>query len=272
MRVDRLCNSNLNAKNLSKAINEHAISLIDYHIGLQHLELANFAAIDQEVRLSLIKHNVLLRPGCKERLHLPRNEMGRGLHSVEMKSECMLFQPWKTLEKYKNISSRIAAILKVEEQEKTQLSLIKNYLRLRYSLEDVSVKSVINAQRNSLYGKINNKKLYEKLYRARLNDQINLKDFSTWMTHGNNNPCAEALYFHIKIEIFSGENPLIHASIVAKKKKTIDHLATGCDRILGHNYTQRNNEVLRCIHLLLMNKYGFKKTKKLRSHSVQEIV
>ncbi|KAF7679732.1 hypothetical protein TCON_2473 [Astathelohania contejeani] len=74
-----------------------------------------------------------------------------------------------------------------------------------------------------------------------------------------------------KTEMFSGEKPLLHAIIVARQKKTIDHLATGCDRILDHDYTQRHNEVLRCIYLLLMNKYGFKKTKKLRSHSVQEI-
>ncbi|KAF7682872.1 hypothetical protein TCON_1912 [Astathelohania contejeani] len=155
--VDRLCNSNLNAKNLFKAINEHAISLINYHIGLQHLEPADFAAIDQEVRLSLIKHIVLLKHGCKERLYLQRNEMGRGLHSVEMKSECMLLELWETLKKCKNISFRRAAILKVEEQEKTHLFLIKNYLRVRYSLEDVSVKSVINVQHDSLYGKINKK-------------------------------------------------------------------------------------------------------------------
>ncbi|KAF7684713.1 hypothetical protein TCON_0087 [Astathelohania contejeani] len=104
-----------------------------------------------------------------------------------MKSECMLLEPWETLEKYKNISSRREAFLKVEEQEKTHLSLIKHYLGVRYSLEDVSVKSVINTQCDSLYGKINNKKLHEKLYRARLNEHINLKDSSTWMTHGNNN-------------------------------------------------------------------------------------
>ncbi|KAF7679733.1 hypothetical protein TCON_2472 [Astathelohania contejeani] len=118
MRVDRLCNSNLNAKNLFKAINEHAISLITHHIGLQNLEPADFAAIFQEVRLSLIKHNVHLKPGCKERLYLFRNEMGRGLHSVEIKSECMLLEIWETLEKYKNISSRRAAILKVESKKK----------------------------------------------------------------------------------------------------------------------------------------------------------
>ncbi|KAF7682949.1 hypothetical protein TCON_1842 [Astathelohania contejeani] len=140
MRVDRLCNSNLNAKNLFKAINENSISLINYHIGLQHFEPGDFAALDQEVRLFLIKHNVHLKPGCKERLYLARNEMGRGLHSVEMMSECMLLELWETLEKYKNISFRRAEILKDEEQEKTHLFLIKHYSRLRYSLEDVSVK------------------------------------------------------------------------------------------------------------------------------------
>ncbi|KAF7672105.1 hypothetical protein TCON_2775 [Astathelohania contejeani] len=37
-RVNRLCEfeSNLNSKNLFKAINENAISLVNYYIGLQH--------------------------------------------------------------------------------------------------------------------------------------------------------------------------------------------------------------------------------------------
>ena len=54
--------------------------------------------------------------------------------------------------------------------------------------------------------------------------------------------------------------------------KTVDHLATKCDRMLGHDYTRRHNEVLKCIHLSLCNKYGLKSSKKLRSHSVQEVV
>lgn len=52
----------------------------------------------------------------------------------------------------------------------------------------------------------------------------------------------------------------------------MDHLATRCDRMLGFDYTKRHNEVVRCIHLLLCIKYGFKKTKKIRGHSVQEIM
>ena len=42
--------------------------------------------------------------------------------------------------------------------------------------------------------------------------------------------------------------------------------------MLGHDYTRRHNEVLKYIRLLIMNKYGFKRSKKLRSHSVREVV
>ncbi|KAI5176572.1 hypothetical protein PAEPH01_2370, partial [Pancytospora epiphaga] len=34
-----------------------------------------------------------------------------------------------------------------------------------------------------------------------------------------------------------------------KRSKTVDHLATQCDRMLYHDYTRRHNEVVRCIHL-----------------------
>ncbi|TBU20320.1 hypothetical protein CWI38_0090p0060 [Hamiltosporidium tvaerminnensis] len=42
--------------------------------------------------------------------------------------------------------------------------------------------------------------------------------------------------------------------------------------MLGHDYTRRHNEVARCLHLLLLNRYKFKSSKRIRSHSVQEIL
>ncbi|KAF7682575.1 hypothetical protein TCON_2202 [Astathelohania contejeani] len=124
-KVNRLCDSNLNSKNLFKAINKHAISLVNYHIGLQHLEPTDFIKLDHKIRQALIKHKVHLKPRCKERLYLPRTEMGRGLDSVEIKSEYMLLILLDTLKKYKKISSRRAAILKVEEQTTINVLLIR---------------------------------------------------------------------------------------------------------------------------------------------------
>ncbi|TBU09137.1 hypothetical protein CWI36_0058p0050, partial [Hamiltosporidium magnivora] len=45
-RVERLCHTRLNAKNLFSAINQHAISLINYHIGIVRLEPAGFSKLD----------------------------------------------------------------------------------------------------------------------------------------------------------------------------------------------------------------------------------
>ena len=42
-----------------------------------------------------------------------------------------------------------------------------------------------------------------------------------------------------------------------RANSTVDHLATKCDRMLGYDYVRRHNEVVRCIHLGLCNKYGF---------------
>ena len=41
--------------------------------------------------------------------------------------------------------------------------------------------------------------------------------------------------------------------------------------MLGQNYTRRHNEVVKCINLFLANKYWINKTKRSRTHSVQEI-
>ncbi|KAI5168451.1 hypothetical protein PAEPH01_0143 [Pancytospora epiphaga] len=57
-----------------------------------------------------------------------------------------------------------------------------------------------------------------------------------------------------------------------KCSKTVDHLATQCDRMLYHDYTRRHHEVVRCIHLGLCLKYGLKALPRMRLHSIQEIV
>ncbi|KAL6121702.1 hypothetical protein NUSPORA_01332 [Nucleospora cyclopteri] len=54
--------------------------------------------------------------------------------------------------------------------------------------------------------------------------------------------------------------------------KTVDHLATRCDGMLAFDYTRRHNEIVRRIHLLMCLRYGLKSSKKIRNHSVQEIV
>ncbi|KAK1348746.1 hypothetical protein LUQ84_001897 [Hamiltosporidium tvaerminnensis] len=64
-RIERLCHNILNAKKLFSAINQHAISLINYHIGVLRLEPADFSKLDDAVRAVLVKNKIHLRPGFK---------------------------------------------------------------------------------------------------------------------------------------------------------------------------------------------------------------
>ncbi|TBU06043.1 hypothetical protein CWI36_0526p0020, partial [Hamiltosporidium magnivora] len=104
-------------------------------------DFANFSKLDDAVRAVLVKNKIHLRPGCKERLYLPRTELGRGLHSVELRSENMLLQLLDCLEKCKKISTRRAELLKVENNNNPHLALIKGFLKVKYRLvEEVTKK------------------------------------------------------------------------------------------------------------------------------------
>ncbi|TBU11402.1 hypothetical protein CWI38_1225p0010, partial [Hamiltosporidium tvaerminnensis] len=245
---------------------------INYHIGVLRLEPADFSKLDDAVRAVLVKNKIHLRPGCKERLYLPRTELGRDLHSVELRSEHMLLQLLDCLEKSKEISTRRAAILKVENNNKTHLALIKGFLKVKYRLvEEVTKKSLEEAQLAKLYNEIEKRKLHSKLYNARKNELVSVSDSSRWLKRGNIRPRNEAVFCYIQDRnVFWGADGVCQHC--GKSGKTVDHLATRCEKMLGHDYTRRHNEVVRCLHLLLLNRYKFKSSKRIRSHSVQEIL
>ena len=118
---------------------------------------------------------------------------------------------------------------------------------------------------------IKEKECHERLFRACDHELTDVKDSSIWLTKGNIKPRDEGAFCFLQDRnIFFGEK--VQCPHCRTALKTVDHLATKCDRMLGHDYTRRHNEVLRCIHLTLCNKYGVKNSKKLRSHSVQEVV
>ncbi|KAF9764877.1 hypothetical protein NGRA_0208, partial [Nosema granulosis] len=109
-----------------RAINEHAISLLNYYVGVINLEPGDYQKLDQEIRQILVKHNIHKQPASKERLYLPRDQMGRGLHSCEFRSEQMLWQLYNTLMRSKCPTLRREAILKAEERNCTHLLTIES--------------------------------------------------------------------------------------------------------------------------------------------------
>ncbi|TBU00491.1 hypothetical protein CWI36_1619p0010 [Hamiltosporidium magnivora] len=115
-------------------------------------------------------------------------------------------------------------------------------------VEEVTKKSLEEAQLAKLYNEIEKRKLHLKKYNARKNELLSVSDFSRWLKRRNIGPSNEAVFCYIQ-----DRNVLWGAYNVCqncgKSGKTVDHLATRCEKMLGRDYTRRHNEEVRCLHI-----------------------
>ncbi|XP_029656057.1 uncharacterized protein LOC115229940 [Octopus sinensis] len=162
-RITMLSKTNLNAVNLFRGINEYALSLYNYYIGLINIEPYEFDDIDQQIRRLLTTLKLHLQPANKERLYLDRKTLGRGLASISFKSELMLFQFLKSLEKQSTTCLRRSGILRVIKGKKWHLATIAEFLVSKYAAvgrENLTIELLKDAQRKLLLNRINSKSLH----------------------------------------------------------------------------------------------------------------
>ncbi|XP_029654827.1 uncharacterized protein LOC115228368 [Octopus sinensis] len=117
------------------------------------------------------------------------------------------------------------------------------------------------------------KEIMGKNYDECLKDiEVNVNESAGWLVHGNNSARTEGMCCVLQDQnLFfdNGENKCNHCN---SAKKTVDHLATRCGRMLNSSYLRRHNEVVKCLHFHLCRQYGIRKTKKLKTYSVQSVV
>ncbi|XP_029654854.1 uncharacterized protein LOC115228408 [Octopus sinensis] len=166
------------------------------------------------------------------------------------------------------------AILQTEKARASHLGTIKAYLLVKYGFEServVEVKGLIKVQKESLIKKINLKVLHKTLFQALDNPHVDVKSSTTWLRYGNNSPRSEGLFTYLQDRNFFWNRSKVcpHCKL---RCLSVDHIATKCGSMFYHDYTWRHNEVVRSLHLMLCNKYGIRRSRKLRTHKVQSVV
>lgn len=66
-----------------RAINEYALSLINYYCRIIDIEPCEYAALDVDVRKLPTDNRLHFKPANRERLYLLRKHNGRGLANIE---------------------------------------------------------------------------------------------------------------------------------------------------------------------------------------------
>ncbi|XP_029655505.1 uncharacterized protein LOC115229263 [Octopus sinensis] len=201
-------------------------------------------------------------------------KFGRGLNSIVHKSECMLYQFLTDLERKSTMCLRKSGILRVLKIKKTHLATIARFLTFKYNIEDPSelnINIIKENQQKNLMKIIKSKMLHSVLFKCCEDQNVDINMSTEWLVNGNNSPISEAMYCIIQDRnIFFNDNGEM-CNHCNQAKKSVDHMATRCSRMLNSDYTRRHNEVIRCIHLHLCRQYGIRKTKRLKSHTVQSV-
>ncbi|KAL0265725.1 UNVERIFIED_CONTAM: hypothetical protein PYX00_011440 [Menopon gallinae] len=271
-RARRICVTGLNARNLFHAINEHAISLMNYYVGLVEFEPGEYEEMDWEILRILRKERIHFQQGNKERLYMARAQLGHGLTNVVFKSERMLLAMDGFLEERKDSCRRKAAILAVERERAAHLGTIRRYLEEKYSLGVVEMKALVEKQKETLDGKTDAKCLHRKVLRTLKDSLVDARASSLWMTHGHLSPQEEAMLCYVQDRnVFFGELNAM-CGYCGKERKTVDHIATQCEKLRDYEYLWRHNEVVKSIHLLYCSRFGAVKCTRCGAHKVESIV
>ena len=90
-------------------------------IGVLKLEPSTFKKLDDDIMKVLMDYKVHLQPANKERLYLPRDQLGRWFSNIEHRSELMLLELNKSLER----------------DNSTHLALINWYLISKYKCKHI---------------------------------------------------------------------------------------------------------------------------------------
>ncbi|EKX73433.1 reverse transcriptase domain containing protein [Theileria equi strain WA] len=276
-RVEKLAKTKLNGRNMFKAINMFALSLLNYYTGLLRLLPDDFEALDLDIRKILVKHRIHYLNASPERLYLKRDQCGRGLASATFRSEKMLLTFWDTLRKGSETSTRRALIMQIENEDLTHMSRIEGFVRRKYENVNngglrIGDDNINEMQRRSLFHSLSQKRCHPIFFKQLNGDNlIDRKESALWLTHGNISARDEAAYCALQDRnIFMGNYDKCKHCKGATA--TVDHLATCCERKLAFDYTRRHNEVLKCVSLHLCRMFNLIKRKKIKGYVMQETV
>ncbi|GBE60873.1 reverse transcriptase domain containing protein [Babesia ovata] len=276
-RVELLATSKLSAKNLSLAINEYALSVINYYVGVIPMDITYFNRIDLEVRTRIADTKAHAKWANTQRLYLPRKEMGRGLHSMVFRAEAMLLRLWMTFAADEATSERRAAIMQHYRETYAHISLLLLHLEGRYGLKfeqedtiEKCLRDLRRAQNKWLYDRMEVKSTHKVLFAKRDDPNLDIEGSSLVFTSGILSPSEEAQAAAVQDRNLTWMSPTKKCPR-CKNGKNVDHLATKCPKMLRIEYTRRHEAVARIIHSELGRQIGLPK-EKMDAHKIESEV
>ncbi|XP_029654510.1 zinc finger BED domain-containing protein 5-like [Octopus sinensis] len=139
------------------------------------------------------------------------------------------------------------------------MATITEFLHCKYgtNTQGEITKSLSRLQIDSLLSNIKKKTLHSKLFESLDDNNFDIQSSSTWLKKGNISPKSEAMFSFLQDRNIFFRDPNSKCSHCKSSNKTVDHMATRCNRMLNSDYTRRHNEISLDSSLVVKHKKPF---------------
>ncbi|CAK1589159.1 unnamed protein product [Parnassius mnemosyne] len=256
LRLNRILNTHLNARNIIKAVNTFAIPILTYSFGIIHWSKSNLIKLQRLINTTMTKYRQHHPRSCNERLTLPKLEGGRGLIDI------------------KNLhNSQISAIRNFFHQQANNSALHNAVVQADSKLTPLNLKDQRKQKNESIISaqdKINSwlqKTLHGRHRRDLMNTNVDKIASNMWLKRGELFPETEGFMLAIQDQTIHTLNYRKHiikdhtlqsdlCRHCHNSSETIQHITGACSSITQTDYKHRHDQVAAIIHQYLAYKYN----------------
>ena len=292
-RVKKVCKSNLTSKNKITAINQLAVPVITYGIGIIDWPQGDLNNIDTKTRKILTMNKVTYRNQCLDRIYIPRREGGLGLIEINQAYRSTIISLGTYIkcsqddylkfvaQQHREILPQQTSIIKlaenfnntnIEENQNEQTPATKKarLTRVKYCKNEETLRKE-RWKQHQRAGK----------FQKELEEQYIDKDASLqWLRSGGLGFDTERIIVGAQDQglLTNGFKKLIGISQNDKCRfchtfvESVNHLVSGCQILMadGH-YTKRHNNICKYIHWKICKEFKIDVKEKLWDHEPQPV-
>ncbi|XP_052756188.1 uncharacterized protein LOC128201893 [Galleria mellonella] len=226
-RLNALLRSQLNSRNLTKAINTYAIPVLTYSFGIINWTKTDLKNLQRIINTTLTTHRKHHPKSCIQRLTLPRHEGGRGISDITNLHNKQI----TNLRNYfytRAVNSNLHKVIIETDMRLTPLNLRDRTTQGNEKITDNKDK-ILTWQQKSLHGR-HQKDLQQH--------HVDKKASNAWLIHGDLFPETEAFAMAIQDQVINTKNyqkHITHTNISVdicrrchEAPETIQHITGAC--------------------------------------------
>ncbi|XP_062530455.1 uncharacterized protein LOC134200814 [Bombyx mori] len=268
-RVKSVTGSQLNARNILRALNIYAVPVLLYTFGIINYKTADLKKIDVKTRKILAMNKAHQQKADVDRLYIPIDQGGRGLTNLETlyKTQIIKYKSYIETEK-----DHILRAIVEHDKNKSKYSIFKetrsnlNEIGLQQN-EKYTDKELKNAVVKTKIEIIKAKPLHGQFYKAVLEkENIDRAQSFQWFKRQPVSPALESAIFAIQDQAVvtrQHERDIMKRQVDGRcrlcciKDETTQHIVSGCEKLAGTYYTKRHNNIVQYVFWSLAKKHTF---------------